>query len=214
METILGNLDPDTDFHETEVTSATSIAEEPASSSAAALLPSQATVPDDVIDEIKQIEEIASESDGFVDPPDQIEANAAEPIADDLPVLEVSAVTDEEVAPILSADTEPTSADAVETPEETDADIVEPTLHAEQAIADTTDIDDHLAGEALIADADHPVPDGSTADGLAETTISETVSDQPDFETPAATFETGVEGTNLLRPILILLRMMMLRPAP
>ncbi|WP_455272664.1 ATP-binding protein [Rhizobium herbae] len=196
VETILGNLDPDTDFHETEVASAPSIAEEPATSNAAALLPSQASVPDDVIDEIKQIEEIASESDGFVDSPDQIEANAAEPIADDLPVLDVSAVTDEEVAPILSADIEPTSADAVETPEETDAYTAEPTLHAEQAIADTTDIDDHLAGEALIADADHPVPDDSTADSLAETAISKTVSDQPDFETPTATFETGVEATD------------------
>lgn len=76
VETILGNLDPGADFHETEGAGTPSITEEPASSSAAALLSAQATVPDDVIDEIEQIEEIAAETDDFIEAPGQTETDA------------------------------------------------------------------------------------------------------------------------------------------
>ncbi|MCV9998683.1 PAS domain-containing sensor histidine kinase [Pararhizobium sp. YC-54] len=85
VETILGNLDPGADFHDAEVAGTTSTGEEPASSKAAALLSSPATVPDDVIDEIEQIEEIAAESDDFIGASGQIETDAE--TAEQLPEL-------------------------------------------------------------------------------------------------------------------------------
>jgi PAS domain S-box-containing protein len=116
VETILGNLDPGTDFQEAaDVNDTPAVAESVADQTATPLL-APAALPADVIDEIGQIEDIALEDDGFVHAHDDIvpAPETEQPFADDIaaPVEPVS----EEAAPHLElpsgSQPEPIASDA------------------------------------------------------------------------------------------------------
>jgi PAS domain S-box-containing protein len=93
VETILGNLDPGTDFEDitgsddAPVAAAAAVIEtavtEPAVSEPAAPLLSPATLPADVIDEIAQIEEIAEDDDSVIEAADDTAADAQEAPVED-----------------------------------------------------------------------------------------------------------------------------------
>ncbi|WP_421871231.1 PAS domain S-box protein [Pararhizobium sp.] len=93
VETILGNLDPGTDFEDISgsddapVAAAATVTEtavtEPAVSEPAAPLLSPATLPADVIDEIAQIEEIAEDDDSVIEADDDTAAETQEAPVED-----------------------------------------------------------------------------------------------------------------------------------
>ncbi|CAN7235772.1 PAS domain S-box protein [Rhizobium sp. LjRoot98] len=103
VETILGNLDPGTDFQEIADADGTPAVPEPDASQTAAPLLSPVALPADVIDEIGQIEEITPEDDGFIDAGDDSDsaAETEQPSAEDT-AAPADPVT-EEAAPHLPA---------------------------------------------------------------------------------------------------------------
>ncbi|WP_428427605.1 ATP-binding protein [Pararhizobium sp.] len=188
VETILGNLDPGTDFEEITDTDETPAAAEPVLSEAAAPLASQMTLPADVIDEIKQIEEIAPEDDSFVDPHDDAApvAETEQPAAEDF-VAPVEPEP-EEVAPPRELPSDSQSehiASAVDDQDkvaETDA----PEEAAVLPVADETVTEEIEVGETLAAEPvevlQEPVQDSVALD---ETAVTDTTGDTPIVETTA-----------------------------
>ncbi len=108
VETILGNLDPGTDFQEIADTDEAPAATEPTVNHAVTVL-SPVTLPDDVIDEIEQIEEIAPEDDGFTDAGhDMVPAAETEQPSTEDTAGPVAPVTEAEATHLeLTEDTQP-----------------------------------------------------------------------------------------------------------
>lgn len=186
VETILGNLDPGTDFEEIADADEAPAAAEHAVSQIAAPLLSPAALPADVIDEIEQIEEIAPEDEDFLDAHDDTTpaAETDEVSAEDttVPVEPVA----EEVAPHLElpSDSQPEHiASAVD-----DQDKVAETDAPEEAtvlpVADETVAEEIEVGETLPAEPvdvlQEPVQDSVALD---ETVVVEAGSDTPTIET-------------------------------
>lgn len=186
VETILGNLDPGTDFEEIADADEAPAATEHAVSQIAAPLLSPAALPADVIDEIEQIEEIASEDDDFIDAHDEAvsAAEAEQPSTEDFTAA-VEPVA-EEVAPHLElpSDSQPEHiASAVD-----DQDKVAETDAPEEAtvlpVTDETVAEEIEVGETLAAEPvetpEEPVEDSVALD---ETVVVEAGSDTPTIET-------------------------------
>jgi len=222
VETILGNLDPGADFREIEEASTAVTADEPVISNEAAPLLAPATVPDEVIDEIEQIEEIAPESEGFIDSLDETDSVDADEAStsvspgapeDDLPALNADTVIDDNTTPVSAAvETELPSVDdnvvlgetSSETPEpQPDVSLAEP---PEQSALDGAEPDDDAAVEARNSDdgTDRPVTDETSADSPTETVASEPLLDEPiePSETPDASADAGAapDETPLAEP--------------
>ncbi|WP_426237200.1 ATP-binding protein [Pararhizobium sp. DWP1-1-3] len=186
VETILGNLDPGTDFQEIADTGETPAASEPVVSEAAVPVLSPTALPADVIDEIEQIEEIAAEEDGFVDPHnDAVPAVETEqPFADHFmaPVETVAEETEAHLELPSDAPPEPI-ASAVDDLDE----VAETGAPEETAVvpeADETVAQEIEAGEPLppepVEVPQEPVHDRV---GLDETVVIETASGTPIVET-------------------------------
>ncbi|WP_438750119.1 PAS domain S-box protein [Pararhizobium sp. O133] len=117
VETILGNMDAGSDFQEVDEAETVAATPEPAVAEVAFTATSVATVPDDVIGGIGEIEEIEAESEDFADEAgaDTVSAAAAE-TTDDSVAQDVSA---EDTRPVLPAET--AAVQAVELPSGDDA---------------------------------------------------------------------------------------------
>ena len=186
VETILGNLDPGTDFEEIADADEAPAAAEHAVSQIAAPLLSPAALPADVIDEIEQIEEIAPEDEDFLDADDAAApaAEAEQPTTEDFTAaVEPEA---EEVAPHLElpSDSQPehiaSAVDDQDKVAETDA----PEEAAVLPVADETVAEEIEVGETLAAEPvetpEEPVEDSVALD---ETVVVEAGSDTPTIET-------------------------------
>jgi len=185
VETILGNLDPGTDFVEIADTDDAPAAAENAVSQTTAPLPSPITLPADVIDEIEQIEEITQEDDGFIDPQDEaMPAAETEPpvgeaisvsvepeVEEIMPALELP--SDSQPEPIASAADDPGEVSETDVPEET----------AILPVAGETVMEEIEAGEPLPVEPvevpQEPIQDNVVLD---ETVGTETASDTPTVE--------------------------------
>ncbi|OBZ92730.1 histidine kinase [Pararhizobium polonicum] len=201
VETILGNLDPGADFREIEDESPADIADEPALSVQTAPLLAPVTVPDDIIDDIEQIEEIGTDSESFTDSLDDADAEDAdqgsaaaltEAPEGDLPAPETDAPGNDENIPVSATEAElPSDADTV-VPDEASPEAAEPGLLSdaplEQVTSDVTETNDDAEGLYQDAEAGQPATDEAATDVPAEAAANETLSDEPS-ETP----ETSVE---------------------
>ena len=185
VETILGNLDPGTDFQEIADAEGTPTVPEPAADQTAAPLLSPVVLPADVIDEIEQIEEIAPEDDGFGDADDEavLVAETEEVSAEDTTAVEP--VT-EEAAPHLElpfdAQVEHIASDAVEPEKASDADALDETAmlpHADETVADEI-----ASGETVPAEPAE-IPEERVQDSVAldETVVTGITSDEAAVET-------------------------------
>ncbi|MDW5314034.1 ATP-binding protein [Rhizobium sp. PL01] len=177
VETILGNLDPGTDFEEIADTNSVPTVAEQGPSPAAAPLLSPALLPADVIDEIEQIEEIAPEDDAFIDADDADSVFAAEteqPSAEE-PAAPVDPVT-EEAAPHLDLPSDPRpdhiASDVADPDETADADVSEETAvlpGTDEPVANEIEAGETVPVESIEA-REEPVQ-GSVA--LDETVVAE-----------------------------------------
>ncbi|MBP1861928.1 PAS domain S-box-containing protein [Rhizobium herbae] len=217
VETILGNLDPGADFREIEEASTAATADEPVISNKAAPLLAPATVPDDVIDEIEQIEEIAPESEGFIDSLDETDGADADEAStstltgepeDDLAAFNAAdAVINDNARSVSDEETELPSVDDSAVLDETYSEAAEPqpSLSPDEPPEQIAP-DDDAAVEARNADenTDRPVTDETAADFPIETVASEPLLDEPiePSETPEAPAEesTAPDETPLTEP--------------
>jgi PAS domain S-box-containing protein len=219
VETILGNLDPGTDFEDIAETNSAPSVTNPAVTEAAAPIMTPAALPADVIDEIEQIEEIAAEDDGFIDTHDEAlsaaetelastedtaapEAEAEQPSADETAVS-VESVTEE--APqhleLPSGSSPEQIAAEVAEPGTSEADVVDETAApatTEETVAEET-------GEAVLAESaetlEQPVQNNAAtdepvgADVAKDTALAESAADHaaPDDLAAVAPTESASE---------------------
>jgi PAS domain S-box-containing protein len=180
VETILGNLDPGTDFQEIAETDDASAATEPVVSEAAVPILSPVALPADVIDQIEQIEEIAPEDDAFIDADD-----------DTIPAVETEQPSAEDAA----APVEPVTEEAalhLELPSDSKpahigSDVADPGKPAETDILEESAVlpgaDETVAGEIETGEPSpaEPVeiPEEPVQDSIAldETVVAEVASD-------------------------------------
>ncbi|MCV9962889.1 PAS domain S-box protein [Pararhizobium sp. BT-229] len=190
VETILGNLDPGADFRELEDENAEAATGKPALAAQFAPLFSLAALPDDVIAEIEQIEEIAAESEEIIDSPvTGVGMDAAEPAAE----------PDEARAEAPSLATE------AELPSPGDETAVDETeSEAEIAIEDAGDEETMNpagdAGEPVVDEAAAPLVDTPEEASEEETVLTaETLAVQPDAIANDATDEDTEATADSLR---------------
>lgn len=186
VETILGNLDPGTDFQEIADTDEAPITTEPAVSPAATPLLSPIALPDDVIDEIEQIEEIAPEDDDFGDaghdmvPAAEMEQSSIEVTAD--PVEAVTEGETQHLELASDAEPEPTVSDFADPGTIAESDAREETAivpMADETVAEEIDTGESVLNEPAEA-AEETVQDSITPD---ETIVAEAASDGATAET-------------------------------
>jgi len=180
VETILGNLDPGTDFQEIADTDDAPAATEPVVSEAAVPILSPVALPADVIDEIEQIEEIAPEDDGFVDPHDDAvpAAETEQPSAEDFTVPAEPVTEDATPHLELPSDAQPEHivSDVVDPDQTDDADVSKETAVLPEA--DETLTGEIETGEPLPAEP-AGIPEEPVQENIAldETVVAEVASD-------------------------------------
>lgn len=196
VETILGNLDPGADFREIEETSIAAVTNEPITFEEIAPRLSSATLPDDLIDEIEQIEEIAAESESFTDSRDEADivdtdevaiGTRTETPADELPVLEADAEINDEAVPASTVEMERASAEGTNAFDEAVPESSEPQpdflaeAPAEQTATDFAETSGTVPVEARNTEenADRLVTDETTDDVVTEPATNETLADAP-----------------------------------